>query len=179
MKTIILPILLFFFTIIIAQNEKITNIGIINFEASVPLFEEVNASNETVQCILNIKTGEINSIALIKNFSFKIPIMEEHFNKYYLESDRYQKAIFKGRIQGFNWDIIGTSPKEFKLKGKLEIHGKKREINTLVLLRKVNDGLEITSDFQIKINDFNIKIPTVLSMKIAENVAVKINYWVN
>ena len=53
MKKIILPILLFFFTIIIAQNEKITNIGIINFEASVPLFEEVNASNETVQCILS------------------------------------------------------------------------------------------------------------------------------
>ncbi len=178
MGKIILTILLFLSNIIFAQKEMITNIGFINFEASVPLFEEVKASNETVQCILNTKTGEIYSIALIKEFHFKRALMEEHFNKYYLESDRYPKAIFKGRIQGFNWNIIGTSPKEFKLKGKLEIHGKKREINSLVLLRKVNEGLEISSDFYVKINDFNIKIPTVLSMKVAETVNIKSQFIV-
>lgn len=156
----------------------ITNKGVINFEASVPLFEEVKASNEVVQCVLNIKTGEIYSIALIKEFHFKRALMEEHFNKYYLESDQYPKAIFKGRIIGFNWNSIDTSPKEFKMKGKLEIHGKKREINSLVLLRKTDGGLEIVSDFQVKINDFNIKIPTVLSMKVAETVNIKSQFIV-
>ena len=178
MKPIILSILLFLSNISIAQNEMITNNGVINFEASVPLFEEVKASNEVVQCVLNTKTGEIYSIALIKEFRFKIPIMEEHFNKYYLESDHYPKAIFKGRIIGFNWNSIGTSAKEFKMKGKLEIHGKRREITTPVLLRKDAGGLEIVSDFHVKTNDFNIKIPTVLSMKIAETVNIKSQFIV-
>lgn len=111
MKKITLLLLLSISNIIIAQKEMITNKGIINFEASVPLFEEVKASNETAQCVLNIKTGEIYSLSLIKEFHFKIAIMEEHFNEYYLESDHHPKATFKGRILGFNWNSIGTSPK--------------------------------------------------------------------
>lgn len=178
MKKIILSTLLFLSNIIIAQNEMITNIGITNFEASVPLFEEVKASNEKTECILNTKTGEINSLIIIKEFHFKIAIMEDHFNEYYLESIHYPKAVFKGRILGFNWNIIGTSPKEFKMNGKLELHGKKKEITTLVLLRKIDNYLEIISGFSVDPNDFNIKIPTVLSMKIAEKVNIKTTFLV-
>ncbi|WP_291122449.1 YceI family protein [Flavobacterium sp. UBA6046] len=178
MKKITLLLLLSISNIIIAQKEMITDKGIINFEASVPLFEEVKASNETAQCVLNIKTGEIYSLSLIKDFHVKIAIMEDHFNEYYLESDHYPKATFKGRILGFNWNIIGTSPKEFKMKGKLEIHGKSKEITTIVFLRKVEDGLEIISNFDINIKDFNIEVPKVLSMKVAETVNVKTEFFV-
>ncbi|WP_338407909.1 hypothetical protein [uncultured Flavobacterium sp.] len=83
----------------------IINKGNISFEASIPLFEEAKTSNESVQCVLNIKTGEINSVAIIKNFYFKIALTEEHFNEHYLESDCYPKALFKGRITGFNWNF--------------------------------------------------------------------------
>jgi len=176
MKNSILLFLLLIFNYSIAQKEMITSNGVINFEASVPLLEEVKASNESAQCVINTKTGEIYSTALIKDFHFKIALMEKHFNAYYLESDRYPKAIFKGRIVGFNWYIIGTTPKKFKMKGRLELHGKRKEINTIVVLRKVNNGLEIISDFTVTTNDFDIKIPTVLSMKIAEKVTIKTNF---
>lgn len=176
MKNIIFILFLFIVNNSFAQKEMTTQKGIINFEASVPLFEEVNASNETVFCTLNIKTGEITSVVTMKDFHFKLSLMEEHFNKKYLETDKYPKTIFKGKVQGFNLNIIGKVPKEFKMNGKLEIHGKSEEIITTVFLKKVNNGLEIIANFKVKTNDFNIEIPKILSMKIAETVNIKTNF---
>jgi hypothetical protein len=176
MKKITSIILLFFSLTAFTQEEMITNKGIITFEASIPLYEENKAVNETVYCILNIKTGEIKSLVFIKDFHFKISLMEEHFNENYLESNHYPKAIFKGKIQGFNWNIIGNSSKEFNITGKLEIHGKRKEITSTISIRKVNDNLELLSNFKIDLTDFNIKIPKILSMKIAETVNIDTSY---
>lgn len=178
MKKIILLSLLLIHNLIVAQKDMTTNTGSINFEASVPLFEEVKATNNKAFCILNTKTGEIACIVLIKDFRFKIPLMEKHFNENYMESADYPKASFKGIIEGFNWHIIGTSPKEFKLKGTLKMHGKSKKISTVALLRKSNDGIEIISDFNLNSKDFNIKIPEMLSMKVAETVNVKTIFFV-
>lgn len=178
MKRIILlsAILIFFGSKTFAQDKKITRTGTVIFEASVPSFEEVKAKNESVTCILNTKTGEIASLVLMKGFRFKVALMEEHFNENYIESDKYPKATFKGIIQDFNWNIIGTAPKEFKMKGNLELHGKSKEINTVVLLRKVGDGLEIIANFNVNSDDFNIEIPSVLAKKVSKTVNVKTNF---
>lgn len=159
-----------------AQDKMITKTGVINFEASVPSFEEVKAKNQTVTCILNTHTGEIASLALIKGFRFKVALMEEHFNEIYMESDLYPKATFKGKIEGFNWNTIGTSAKEFKMKGILELHGKSKEVEAMVTLKKVADGLEVLSDFNVNSEDFNIKIPKVVSNKVSKTVHIKTNF---
>lgn len=178
MKTIMLLFLLWFANIAMAQQKMITHKGLIDFEASVPLFEEVKAKNENATCTLNLETGEISSTVFIKDFHFKIALMEKHFNENYIESHHYPKAVFKGIIEGFNLNIIGTSQKEFKLKGTLKIHGKAKKINTVVLLKKSGNGLEIITDFNIDSKDFNIKIPEILSMKVAETVHVKTAFLV-
>jgi hypothetical protein len=177
-KSILLFTLVLSFYSSFAQDKKITKTGKITFEASVPSFEEVKAKNETVTCILNIKTGEIASLVLMKGFRFKMALMEEHFNENYIESDNYPKATFRGIIQGFNWHIIGTAPKDFKMKGKLELHGKSKEIVTTVTLRKVDNDLEIISDFNVNSDDFNIKIPKVVSKKVAKTVNIKTDFLV-
>ena len=178
MKKITLLFLLLLTHFSFAQEEMITHSGIVNFEASVPLFEEVKATNQTSSCILNTSNGAITDVVLIKDFRFKIPIMEEHFNENYLESNRYPKAIFRGKILGFNINIIGTDRKEFRMKGKLEIHGKIKEISIPVYIKKEGDGLEISSNFKVNVNEFNIKIPKVLSIKIAENASIKTKHLV-
>ncbi|RTY87275.1 YceI family protein [Flavobacterium sp. GT3R68] len=177
-KSIVLLITFLSFHSIFAQDKKLTKTGTVTFEASVPSFEEVEGTNESVTCILNIKTGEFASLALIKGFRFKIALMEEHFNENYMESDTYPKAMFKGVIQGFNWNIIGTASKEFKMKGKLELHGRSREIYTTVKLRKVDDALEILSDFNVNSEDFRISIPKVVSNKVSKTVNIKTNFLV-
>ncbi|WP_338407908.1 YceI family protein [uncultured Flavobacterium sp.] len=62
------------------------------------------------------------------------------------------------------------------MKGKLEMHGKKKEFTTPIFLRKVANALEIISNFIIETNDFKIKIPSVLSMKVADMVNIETNY---
>jgi len=178
MKKITLIFLLYFANMALAQEKMTTNKGIVNFEASVPLFEEVKAKNENATCVLNPKNGEISSTVFIKFFHFKISLMEKHFNENYMESDHYPKATFKGIIEGFNLNIIGTTPKEFNLKGTLKLHGKSKKINTVVLLRKSNNGLEIITNFNVNTKDFNIKIPEILSMKVAETVQIKTEFLV-
>jgi hypothetical protein len=160
------------------SQEMSTTKGIVNFEASIPLFEAVESTSKTGNCVLNSKTGELTSSIIVKDFHFKMGLMEQHFNDYYLESERYPKAIFIGKISGFNWYIIGTTPKEFKMKGKLEIHGKKREIETIAFLRKVDNKLEIISNFSVDTKDYNIKIPTVLKVKVAETVNISTKFLV-
>jgi polyisoprenoid-binding protein YceI len=178
MKKIIFIILSILTQNSFAQKQMTTSSGIVDFEASVPLFEEVKAKNSNAACVLDPKNGAFYSVIQMKEFRFKLSLMEEHFNKKYLETDHYPQATFKGRIEGFNWNIIDSHPKEFKLKGEIKIHGKTKKINTVVALRKLEDKLEIISNLNLNIKDFNIKIPEILSMKVAENVTIKSEFWV-
>jgi polyisoprenoid-binding protein YceI len=173
MKKIIYVLIFILCNTSYAQKELITTSGIIHFEASVPLFEEVAASNKKVSCILNMENGQITTVVQMKEFRFKLSLMEEHFNKKYLKTDNYPQASFKGTIVGFNWNIIDSNPKQFNMKGDLKIQGKTKKINTVVILRKLENKLEINSNFSIKMKDFNIEIPEMLSMKIAETVNIK------
>src|SRR5688572_15543260 len=85
-----------------AQDKLVTKNGKITFEASVPSFEEVKATNAASTFVLNPKTGEFASLALMKGFRFKVALMEEHFNENYIESDKFPKATFRGKIEGFD-----------------------------------------------------------------------------
>lgn len=178
MKKIIVILLLFIFDNCFAQKEMSTSTGIINFEASVPFYEEINAINKTVTCVLNLKNGQLTSVVQMKDFRFKLSLMEEHFNKKYLETNDYPQATFKGTIEGFNINSIDISSKEFKLNGDLKIHGRTKKINTVVYLKKEGNGLDIVSKFKVNTKDFNIAIPEILSMKVAETVFIQFHFYV-
>jgi hypothetical protein len=172
MKNSILICFLLCFTASFAQQKLMTKNGKIKFEASVPTFEEIKAINENVTCILNTTTGEIASLALIKGFKFKIALMEEHFNENYLESTRYPKATFKGKIKDFNFSQLSNVDKEFALKGELELHGKTKEINTIAKIKNTTKGVEIETNFSINASDFDIDIPSVVKYKISNKINI-------
>ena len=60
--------------------------------------EDIKASNESVTYIMDLSTGEINISALQTNFQFEKALMQEHYNENYVESSKFPKAIFKGKI---------------------------------------------------------------------------------
>ena len=172
MKNSIIIALLLCFSVASAQEKLVTKNGTTTFEASVPSFEEVKAKNENVTCILNTKTGEIASLALIKGFKFKIALMEEHFNENYMESTRYPKATFRGILKDFDLKEVTATPKDFSLKGKLEIHGKSKEITTIAKIKKTEKGIEIETNFYVNASDFDIQIPSVVKNKVSNKINV-------
>lgn len=155
-----------------AQEKLTTKTGRINFEASMPAFEEVKATNSTATCVLNPATGEIASLALMKGFRFKVALMEEHFNENYIESTKYPKATFRGSIAGFNVNDLSATAKDYTINGKLELHGKSKEISMPAKIKKTDAGIEIVSNFTVNSDDYGIEIPSVVSGKVSKKVKV-------
>ena len=157
-----------------AQNKYLTKTGSINFEASVPSFEEVAAKNNLVTAIINTATGDIAALALVKGFRFKNALMEEHFNENYAESDKFPKATFKGKIKDFNIETItGT----YILSGVLDFHGKSKDINHIEVTVSVeNHTITLKGRFKAKASDFDIGIPKVVSSKIAEDIEISFQF---
>ena len=173
MKNILL-LLLLFSGVLPAQERYITKKGTINFEASVPSFEEVKAKNSSVTAILNTNNGELAALALIKGFRFKNALMEEHFNENYIESDDYPKASFKGKLIDFD---VNNIQNEYTIKGILTLHGQSKEIETKGVIKKNNDNtISISSTFITKPSEFDIKIPRIVSRKIADNISVSLDF---
>lgn len=160
----------------IAQSKFSTRSGTLTFEASVPSFEEVKATNEEVSAILNPETGEFATLALVKAFRFKVALMEEHFNENYIESSEYPKTTFKGVIADFAIASLNETPTKYNVRGVLQLHGVDKEIATSVLLSIKDGKVILETQFELSPKDFDIKIPNIVSSKIAETVIVSGNY---
>ncbi|MFC4723045.1 YceI family protein [Geojedonia litorea] len=157
-----------------AQSKYITKTGVVQFEASVPSFEEVAAKNNSVTAIINVETGEFAALALVKAFRFKNALMEEHFNENYAESDLYPKATFKGSIDGFS---VHSDKSKYQITGELNFHGVSKTINNVNITSvKKNDTIILKGTFTVLASDFNIKIPKIVSNKIAEEIEVNFSF---
>lgn len=158
-------------TVINAQEKFITKSGEINFEASVPSFEEVKAKHNSVSAILK-SNGEFASLALVKGFRFKVALMEEHFNENYAESSKYPKATFKGKVKDFDATKLSEEEKEYMVSGTVTMHGVDKKIEAKAIIKKVDDVIFLNTQFVLKPEDFKIEIPSVVSSKIAEEINV-------
>ncbi|MDI5898371.1 YceI family protein [Flavobacterium sp. LB2P84] len=170
MKKITLIVLLIVAIKSIAQDKMVTYGGIIHFEASIPLFEEVKASNEKTTCILITKTGQIACWMNIKDFKFKRDLMQEHFNENYMESNRFPRAVFKGKIEKFDLKNLNSESNQYQITGKITIRGRTKKIVINGTLKKVGKGIELHTVFPLNTDDFKIDIPFIVRSKISKNV---------
>lgn len=176
MKNSILLLLFFFSIPIVAQEKKIAANGNITFEASVPFYEAVEAKNNQVHAVLNTKNGTISFVVIIKQFRFERSLMEDHFNANYMESDKYPRATFKGGIEKFSLNKINTTPTEYFIKGKINIHGVTKSIRVPVVLNKTDTNtIKMQSNFALNTDNFKIDIPFIVRNKIAKNVNIALN----
>lgn len=175
-RIVIMFIFCLFPIIVLAQGRYVTKTGEIDFEASVLSFEEVKAKNSNVSAILNSDTGEFAALALIKGFRFKVALMEEHFNENYMESSKFPKSTFKGKIIDFDFSKLSESPKEYVVAGTIAMHGVDKLVEAPATLSIVDNTISMKLRFTLKPEDFNIDIPKVVSSKIAEEINVIANY---
>ena len=160
---------------IYAQERFGTKTGVVNFEASVPSFEEVKATHNSVSALLT-SNGDFASIALVRGFRFKVALMEEHFNENYAESNKYPKVTFKGKIQNFNSSKLSDVEKEYIISGTISMHGQEKEIETIAYLKEIDNLIGFQTTFTIKPEDFNIEIPSLVSNKIAEEINISTHF---
>ena len=160
-----------------SQGKYLTKTGVITFEASVPAFEEVKGTSSSSTAILNTENGDLAALALVKGFRFKNALMEEHFNENYADSDDFPKTDFRGNIQDFSISKLSANSLSMSLNGKLNFHGKIKELTNIPISISINDDvISISGSFKASPEEFNIKIPKIVREKITETIEVSFDF---
>jgi hypothetical protein len=168
--------LFFFLTLGYALNAQkfMTKNGYIGFFSHTPM-EDIKGDNNQVAGVLDISTGEMVFQALIKSFHFDRALMEEHFNENYVESDKFPKSSFKGKIT--NLSAVNFSKNgiyDVTVEGDLTIHDATNKVSTKGTIEVVTGGINANSKFNIVPEDYKINIPGVVREKINKNLEVTV-----
>jgi hypothetical protein len=175
MKNTITLIACLIITQVALSQTYFTRTGLTEFKASVEAFEPVEAINNSTTAILKTQSGDIAAQLFINAFKFRVALMQEHFNENYMESNKYPKAVFRGKLNGFNFAEV-SGEQEYDLVGTLTIRGVKKEVSTKAKVQKDGDQLVLTAAFSVEPQEFDIKIPSIVRKKIADKINITINY---
>lgn len=168
----------FFLTVFSAQAQKyIDKAGTIAFFSSAPL-EDIKAASKQASSVIDASTQELVALVMMKSFVFDKSLMQEHFNENYIESDKYPKATFKGKLAGF--DQLAKTPgltQKVKVNGEMNLHGVSKPFETEAEITWLDDkSFKAHAVFKIKLEDYKIEIPTLVFQNIAEVVDVTLDF---
>lgn len=156
-----------------AQHIYMTKTGKVSFYSRAKSPEKVEADNNEVSSILNTGTGDMVFAILLKSFHFERALMEEHFNENYVESNKFPKSTFKGKVTNFssvNFSKDGAYP--VTVEGELTLHGVTKKVTYTGSFTIKAGKINGTSKFTIKLKDYNISIPSLVADKISEDIDV-------
>lgn len=152
-----------------------TQNGVISFFSSTPV-EDIEAVNNQVSSILNTENGEIAAVLLMKAFNFEKALMQEHFNEKYVESDKFPKAIFKGQLSDFETLQLSEDSKQVRIVGELTIHGVTNSIEVNGTISQKGSSIELFTEFEVAVADYDIKIPGAVRDNIADTIKVTVKF---
>lgn len=158
---------------VFGQGKFISKNAYISFYSSTPMEDILGESNEAVT-IINSETGEIAFQALMTTFHFKRALMEEHFNENYMESTKFPKAKFNGKIEGFTKEMLTSPVAEIKITGKLNVHGVEKTITVPGTLGLESGKLVGSSKFKVTPEEYGIEIPSLVRDKIGKEMEVTV-----
>lgn len=175
MRIILLSLILLLSNVTEAQQKFYTKNGSITFTSKAPV-QTIEAVNNKVLSVWETTTGNIEFSLLIKGFQFPKALMQEHFNENYLESDKFPKATFKGVIENSK-NIVYTvdNVHNVKVNGVLTMHGVSKQIAIPATIKIKNGEVSAFTNFIISLDDYAIKVPSVVSESINKKISIKIN----
>lgn len=172
-KKIISCLLIFCSIQLQAQKKLTTEKGEINFASKAEL-ELIKASSHKLNGVIDLTTNQFAFSVTVKSFQgFNSELQREHFNEKYLESEKFPRMSFTGKIiEQVDFSTDGVY--EVRAKGDLDIHGQRqtRIIKSRII---IDEGLlRIEASFKVPLADHNIQIPRIVNQKIASEIEVVI-----
>ena len=168
--------LLFLVIANVASAQKyIAKTGHIWFYSYTPM-EVIEAHNRQVVSILDLSTGDIVINLLNKSFEFKVALMQEHFNENYMETTKFPKSTFKGKIANLDKiDLKKDGSYTAEVIGDLTIHGVTKNITTTGTIDVANGSITAKAKFKVIPKDYEIKIPQLVENKIAKEMEITLD----
>ncbi len=147
--------------------------GRVTFRSEAPL-EIIEASSKELGGVVDAEKRSFAFSVPIQSFQgFNSALQREHFNENYLESSRYPKASFSGKIIE-DTDFTVPGDHVIRAKGKLNIHGVEQERIIKVNIAADKKGFTARAAFTVLLEDYQISIPRIVYQKIAEEIKVNI-----
>jgi polyisoprenoid-binding protein YceI len=145
----------------------------IDLFSSAPI-EDIKASSTSGTSVYNAATGDIAFSVAISSFQFPKSKMQEHFNENYMESDKYPRASFKGKVQG-HIDVTKNGTYPITVTGNLDVHGVTQPRTIQGTLTIANGTISMASEFMVKCVDHKIDIPKLVFKNIAESIKMNVS----
>ncbi len=141
-------------TSVSAQKKYSTNNATVHFIAVDD--NDIDAVNKEVVSRLE-SNGDMSFILLIKNFKFEMETMQNHFNTEYLESDKFPRAFFSGKITNIN-TVNFTKDGKYPItaSGNIQVHGVSKPIQTNGFIEIKNGIVKTSAQFTVTLKDFGI-----------------------
>jgi len=157
-------------------QKYMTKNGYIKFYSETPI-ETIQAENKQVNAALDLETGDIVFMVLMKSFLFEKALMQEHFNENYVESHKFPNSILKAKVTNMSQiDFTKAGTYEALIEGDLTMHGVTQKISEKGTFTVKDDGtVQGNSKFNVKPKDYDIKIPGAVVKNIAETIEVTVD----
>lgn len=170
-RIIIITILLHSLTKAVNAQRYLTRKATVSFQ-SLASKETITATNNQGIFILDTGSLVVEAAVLMRGFTFRKALMQEHFNENYVESEKYPKSIFKGRMTGTspNWEQDGTYT--VTVEGTLNLHGQTNPVSTEALINIKSGKVSASTSFTIKLSDYRISIPAVVTNNINNTITI-------
>ena len=175
MRTRILLLALLAFTQLANAQKYIAKTGHVWFYSYTPM-EIIEAHNRQVVSILDASTGDLLISLLNKSFEFKVTLMQEHFNENYMETNKFPKTSFKGKITNLdkiNFKKDGTYPAD--VTGDLTLHGVTKSVNYPGTIEVLGGVITAKAKFNVIPKDFGIQIPQLVDNKFAKDMEITVD----
>lgn len=147
--------------------------GVTNFTSEAPL-ELIKAQSQKTNGVLDCANKNVAFSIDIDSFNgFNSELQKEHFRENYMESDKYPKSTFKGKIiEDIDFSKKGTYT--VRAKGTFSIHGTEKEKIVKVKINIKDKTIDIETNFEVPLEDHDIKVPKVVNQKIASIIMVDV-----
>jgi polyisoprenoid-binding protein YceI len=138
--------------------------------------EQIEAKSQSGTLVLDLATGRVESAVLLKGLLFEKALMQEHFNENYVESDKYPKASFKGKIENAS-SLNLKKDGEYKanLVGKMSLHGITKDVRYPATFTVKKGVVSANCSFVVVLADYDISVPSMVADKLNKNATVKID----
>jgi len=149
-----LTLMMLSFVAVSAQKNLSTSSAVVHFIAADD--NDIDAVNNKAVSRLQ-SNGDISFIMLIKDFKFEMDKMQEHFNEEYMESDKFPRAFFNGKITNFNavnFKKDGKYP--ITVTGNMQVHGVNKNMQTQGYIDVKGGVVTANAKFIVTLKDFGI-----------------------
>jgi len=105
-----------------------------------------------------------------------IGLRNRHMRENYLETDEYRYASYKGKLTNVAMNPDSSYAYSILSEGTFSVHGVDKNIKVLSKVYAADGGYKVSSEFEIKLSDYDIEIPSLMFMKIDETIQIFLDF---